>query len=257
MNTLYQASKTFGGRVARLILSIVISAVLVFGVNVPAQATPLNMVGTMSANGDSVVGSGTAGFSAFAVDAHSGPSGENAMGTISFDLAIGSVSGTVNFLCVDGNQAVVAGSFTAGAFAGSGYAFHVQDNALVGTPDLVRLEILGGAPAACPTFSLISPTAVTTGDIVVVDSVPVTFTSLKALTTQYILASGRPGANGTAKDLVAILSAAERAAARGNDKAQAGALNSYVNAVDEALEEGFLTAEQAAQLQAQALQLLP
>jgi hypothetical protein len=257
MNTRYQTSKTLDGRAARLILSIVISTVLVFSMNVPAQATPLNMVGTTSANGDSVVGAGTAGFSTFAVDAQSGPSGENAAGTVSFNLAIGTASGTVNFLCVNGNQAVVAGTFDAGVFAGSGYVLHVQDNALAGTLDLLRLEIFSGVLAACPEFSLLAPAAVTAGDIVVVDSVPVTFASLKALTEEYVLASGRPGAAGTAKDLVAILSAAERAAARGNTKAQIGTLNSYVDAVDEAMEAGFLTAEQAAQLQAQALQLYP
>lgn len=257
MNTRYQTSKTLGGRAARLILSIVISAVLAFSVNVPAQATPLNMVGATNTNGDSVVGSGTAGFSTFAVDAHSAPSGENAVGTISFNLAIGSASGTVSLLCVNGNQAVVVGTFNAGTFAGSGYVFHVQDNALAGTLDLVRLEILGSAPQFCPEFALISPAGVTAGDIVVVDSVSVTFASLKALTVQYVLASGRPGANGIANGLGAILSAAENAAARGNNQAQVGALNSYANAVDGAMKAGFLTADQAAQLQAQALQLLP
>jgi hypothetical protein len=76
---------------------------------------------------------------------------------------------------VVGNEAVVGGRAEPGSSLGSGggFFFHVRDSGLPPTgSDLVRLELLGFVPTTCPSAELISPAAVTEGDIVVTDAQP-------------------------------------------------------------------------------------
>ena len=138
-----------------------------------AMVSALFSVRLAAAQVDSIVGSGTAGFSTFDVNAQSGPNGEDPTGTVSVNTAIGLFEGNVTKLCVSGNEGVIVGLLVGGPYAGSGFAVHVRDNAQnVGLRDLMRLEILGYVPTACVPFAMISPTAVTSGDIVVSDDRP-------------------------------------------------------------------------------------
>jgi len=119
--------------------------------------------------GDAVVGQGVASFfGPFAIDAHSGPSGENPTGTASFDTEEVAISGTVNCLAVHGNVARFnLGGPRFGAF------FEVTDNAGRGIPDTIAASAGLGDPNDCSL--LVSPVrtgVVVSGDISVVDAPP-------------------------------------------------------------------------------------
>jgi hypothetical protein len=89
-------------------------------------------------------------------------------GSVSFQLNSGTLLGNVTCLFVQGNEAVIGGEVLPGSDAvapGSGYLLHVQD--VTGGTDLMRLEVLTGPPAGWDSFNLISPAAVTSGDVVV------------------------------------------------------------------------------------------
>jgi len=119
---------------------------------------------------DSVTGSGTAGTGTFSISAQSLPTGAKASGSIDFTLAIGTVTGQVQALCVQGNQAVIAGTVTGGPYIGSGFVLQVRD----ASPDLMQLQLTGFPVTSCTySFGIVSPAAVTEGDLVVRDVVPI------------------------------------------------------------------------------------
>jgi hypothetical protein len=124
-----------------------------------------------SAQGDSVVGSGEVDLQPFTIDAHSGPAGESPTGSLSFQLNVGTLIGNVTCLFVEGNEAVIGGEVLPGsdvATPGSGYLLHVRD--VTGGIDLMRLELVLVPPTSCDFFNLVSPAAVTSGDIVITDA---------------------------------------------------------------------------------------
>ena len=136
---------------------------------------PLLMLASPPAHGqtqDSVVGSGAAGTGTFDINAVSGPSGENATGHANFQLAIGSVQGTVTCLSVSGNEATIGATLPPGnPFNSPGMIVHVRDNGVLPTGvDQFRLELLAFVPPACPAVDMVSPAGVTSGDIAVTDA---------------------------------------------------------------------------------------
>src|SRR5512133_3178518 len=113
----------------RGLVPVVVAAVVCCVPAVAAAQTP---------NQDFVVG--TAGFGdpqfgvTASVDAHSGPSGENATGTATFGARPTFFGGPVTCLNVTGNRAVIGGD---SAFVGpEGYLFVFVDNAATGAPGL-------------------------------------------------------------------------------------------------------------------------
>jgi hypothetical protein len=136
-------------------------AALMISAPVYAQAAP---------GMDSVTGSGAAGTGTFSISAQSLPTGASASGSVVFNLAIGNITGQVQALCVQGKQAVIAGTVTQGDFAGDGFVLQVQD----GTPDLMQLQLTGYPVTFCSySFGIVSPAVVTAGDLVVHDVAPV------------------------------------------------------------------------------------
>ena len=136
---------------------------------------PVGIIGATrevsAASQDSVTGSGSAGTGTFTVDAVSSPSGASPSGTLSFNLAIGTIAGPVTCVHVVGNAATVGGTADASSTivaAGTPFVLHAVDNAGVGPPDILRLEL---GTSGCPEPSLISPSPVTAGDLVIVDAV--------------------------------------------------------------------------------------
>jgi hypothetical protein len=197
-----------------------------------------------TASQDSVTGSGSAGTGTFVINAVSGPLGEQPSGTVTYDLAIGTLAGTVTCVNVTGNLATVGGVVDEGSTAaspGSGFIVHVQDGQ-DGEPDLLRLELLGAPPVACPDANLISPSAVT-GSIEVVDAVaPATqINQLIGRIEGYVLDGG------TRTSLLAKL----KAAAEAETPAQCSQLQAFVNQV-KALSGSKLTVDQATELSASA-----
>lgn len=224
-------------------------------------AVTLGMGGVAQA--DSVLGIGTVGPNNlyFEVQAQSGPSGENVTGFMVFEHAtMGPLDGSVTRLCASGNTSVVSGAIIAGAPLGTGFIIHVQDNASVGTPDQLCFEFTNYIPAACPAFALSPALELASGDLAVIDEVTppppppaVTFDNLSALTVQYVLASGEPGANGVANALASQLAAAQKAAERGNDNAKIATIGAFISTVSHL--DRFLTPEQMDELIAMAAQL--
>jgi hypothetical protein len=98
--------------------------------------------------------------------------------SVRFDLAIGTLVGSVTCLNVNGSFATVGGAAQPRTtLNASGYFLHVADNQGPGRIDLLRLELLSFAPpgpGACPTPEnpIISPAGVDQGEIVVVDAQP-------------------------------------------------------------------------------------
>ena len=137
---------------------------------------PLLMLTSLSAHAqteDSVVGTGeTDPGRTFDIDAVSGPNGENATGHANFHLAIGDLQGTVICLAVNGNEATIGATLQPGSPFGPGMIVHVRDNGVLPSGvDQLRVELPGFIPPACPAVNLISPSAVTSGDIKVTDAV--------------------------------------------------------------------------------------
>jgi hypothetical protein len=126
-----------------------------------AQAAP---------QGDSVAGSGTAGNGTFSINVLQKKNGK-VSGTSSFQLAIGDLTGDVQFLSVSGSDACFAGTVTTstigGVDPGQGYTVQVRD-ANSTTGDLLQLQ-LGTSSDSC-SIDIVSPAGVTSGDIAVIDS---------------------------------------------------------------------------------------
>jgi hypothetical protein len=125
--------------------------------------------------GDSAVGSGTIlqgmpGDVSFDLDAHSGPSGEDPSGhlTFAFPQSPTPIEGSVGCLRVAGNTAVVGVNFLNAAVP-SGFLKVVD--APVDTLNLgLGTAVLG--PDDCPADVVENPLALASGDIVVVDAQP-------------------------------------------------------------------------------------
>jgi hypothetical protein len=121
---------------------------------------------------DSATGGGAIVGASFAVDARSGPSGENPTGTAivrSNPLLGFRVEGPVTCLNVTGNRAVIGFANTLGdAFLGVGGFIEVTDS----TPDTVAFARIasGEPPTVCPATLGFGGTALGVGDIVVVDA---------------------------------------------------------------------------------------
>jgi hypothetical protein len=137
-----------------------IIAGLAFFLAPAAQAAP---------QGDAIVGSGAAGNGTFNINTLQKKNGK-VSGTSSFQLAIGDLTGDVQFVSVSGSDACFAGSVTAstigGVDPGQGYTVQVRDNASTG--DQLQLQ-LGTASDSC-SIGIVSPAGVTSGDISVTDS---------------------------------------------------------------------------------------
>jgi hypothetical protein len=127
-------------------------------------------------NQDFVVG--TAGFGepqfgvTAAIDAHSGPSGENATGTATFGARQTFFGGPVTCLTVTGNRAIIGGD---SAFVGpAGYFFVVVDNSAMGVPDLFGLLFPppAEAPTTCPSDLDVPLQPASSGDLIVHDAQP-------------------------------------------------------------------------------------
>ncbi|WP_138418710.1 hypothetical protein [Sinomonas gamaensis] len=121
---------------------------------------------------DSVTGSGTAnnGSASFSINAVSGPSGQNPSGTVYITTGIGTLNGSVTCLDVSGSQAaigVLADSTTTAEAPGSAFLVTVQDNAVSGTPDLIRVQT---NTYSCDLIDLTFASRVSSGDIAVVDA---------------------------------------------------------------------------------------
>jgi len=204
----------------------------------------LAMPAFAQASQDSVNGSGTAGNGTFTLNATSGPSGENPAGTVGFNLAIGTLSGNVTCLNVEGNKATIGGVPTGGSLLpqASGFVVDVQD----GSPDLLRLELLGFPPPACPAPNLFSPSVVEPGGgITVVDAVPQspppTVPALIEMVNSFNLDSGRT------TSLLAPLKDVDQ----GSQSSRCNSLNAFTNEV-KAQRGKDLTASQANDLVQQA-----
>jgi hypothetical protein len=125
---------------------------------------------------DFVVGSAGFGDPQFGVtasiDAHSGPSGENATGSATFGARQTFFGGPVTCLNVTGNRAVIGGD---SAFVGpEGYLFVVVDNSATGAPDLfgILFPPPAEAPTICPSNLDVPLQAAASGDLVVHDAQP-------------------------------------------------------------------------------------
>lgn len=110
----------------------------------------------------------------FALDAHSGPLGENPTGTARTGLRVGQWGGPVTCLTAIGNRAVIGGQ---NLFAERSYLFEVEDNAASGTPDRFgRFELLPDEPppTTCPHPDDLDTglAPIESGDLVVHDAVP-------------------------------------------------------------------------------------
>jgi hypothetical protein len=127
--------------------------------------------------------------------------------------------------------------------AGSGFLLHVDDNAESGASDLLRLEFLSSVPTSCPPANPVSPTAVTSGDIAVVDSAAPPASIENLIGDVQALGLDR----GTEVSLTAKLFAAADTGA----PAGCNLLDSFVNHV-EALREKRLLANEADNLLASA-----
>jgi hypothetical protein len=142
---------------------------LTVGVIVAGLAFPLAPSAQAVPQGGTIVGSGTAGNGTFSINAFQKKNGK-ASGTSSFQLAIGDLTGDVQFVSVSGSDACFAGSATTstidGVAPGQGYTVQVRDNASTG--DQLQLQ-LGTASNSC-SIGIVSPAGVTNGDIVVTDS---------------------------------------------------------------------------------------
>jgi hypothetical protein len=132
--------------------------------------------GAQTPNQDFVIG--TAGFGdpqfgvTASVDAHSGPSGENATGTATFGARQTFFGGPVTCLNVTGNRAVIGGESTFSA--PQGYLFLVVDNSATGAPDLfgILFPPPAEAPTICPSNLDVPLQAAASGDLVVHDAQP-------------------------------------------------------------------------------------
>jgi hypothetical protein len=106
-----------------------------------------------------------------ALDAHSGPAGENPTGEASVSERAFFLGGPITCLAVTGNRAVIGGVFALDA----GYLFEVEDNAATGAPDIFS-RVLGpvAVPAICPTelpgSVEVFSQPITHGDLVVHDA---------------------------------------------------------------------------------------
>src|SRR5215208_5047182 len=104
---------------------------------------------------DSVTGFAAAGLGRRAVDltfdAHSGPSGENPMGSVGFDSFFGGDLGDlpVHCLSVSGNRARIVVSISPSPPAPAGILISVEDNGPTG--DKADWAFIYALPAACPT----------------------------------------------------------------------------------------------------------
>jgi hypothetical protein len=124
-----------------------------------------------------VVGSGVSNVPAlpinFDIDAHSGPSGENPTGTVSFvppSLPNLRIAGPVTCVRVAGNQAVIGTDNSQGNTATFGTADFIQ--VLDGTPDLLGIFVPapGTSAAACPAPDTQSALPLLSGNLVVTDA---------------------------------------------------------------------------------------
>jgi hypothetical protein len=108
------------------------------------------------------------------IDAHSGPSGEQAGGSVVVDPAfdiefgLGPASGGVFCLKVDGNRAFVGAVFPARVQVP--HLFAVEDNSATGEPD--RFWSGDGDISLCSTAQPVVFTPVESGDLTVHDAVP-------------------------------------------------------------------------------------
>jgi hypothetical protein len=234
-------------------------------------AAALGTFGLAQAQPGWVKGSGKIDLGDFDINAWSGPSGENPMGRLFFDLSSGAKgTGLVKHLCVSGNKAVLAGPIDSGDLVGSGFICFVENRTMAKRMDLIQIEIVSDIPASCPTFSMTSPslvpggiaivngialspspTLVTGGTTVVEDIAPppsreVTFESLAELAVQYVLESGAPGRTRVSEVLTFLLAGAAKAAERGNDKAKNGVMGAFVGTVSDL--DRFLTPAQMEEL---------
>jgi hypothetical protein len=152
------------GRTLPTVLALTVGTVL---------AIPTSAAGQTPAQ-DSVAGSGTSGGFFFAIDARSGPSGENPAGSATIGLLAAPevrVAGPVICLTVNGTRAVIGIQNTAGfptEFI-TGAFIEVTD----GTPDSLGLMPLDQfpLPTVCPA-SVASEFEPVSGDVVVTDARP-------------------------------------------------------------------------------------
>jgi hypothetical protein len=108
-------------------------------------------------------------FSLLAINATSGPSGENATGEVRFDVAGFSLGGPVTCLAVNGNSATINFQDTIGPFG------LIKVQVLDSQPDIFDSSPTVGAPTDCstPLSPTIGISPLSTGDIVVIDAPPV------------------------------------------------------------------------------------
>ena len=140
-----------------------------------AAALALPGVSTAQVPQDSVVGSGTTdSFYAFALDARSGPSGENPTGTarivLRADPTLG-IEGSVTCLTVTENRAVIGLDNSLGTPAlGRGWFIEVTD----GQPDSLGVGLFSPleAPTVCPPSLGLDRQPVDSGDIAVTEAPP-------------------------------------------------------------------------------------
>ena len=110
-------------------------------------------------------------------DAHSGPSGENAAGTVRIDIESPPGSGvvetfdTAQVTCLDvsANRATIGGQSQSSGFA---LAFFVEDNDGAGQDGSATLPIGGPVPPVCPAFPSTGLPPIFAGDLTVHDAVP-------------------------------------------------------------------------------------
>ncbi len=155
-----------------VVLTVAVLCLVAASAAVAAQPAP---------GGDSVTGSGHLVIDLglgqhltfdLAVDAQSGPSGEQPAGT----LTNGTVGGTVLpviCLSVGGNQAVIGGR-GAGDFPFAGELVRIIDTRTLGAPDILEVQPTATVPTTCPLvgppFLISGPIA--SGDFSVVDAPP-------------------------------------------------------------------------------------
>src|SRR4051794_36371475 len=143
---------------------------LIVGAIVFAAGLAASPAAQADPRGGSIVGSGTAGNGTFTMNAVAGKNGKTS-GTASFQLAIGSLAGNVQFVSLSNSDGCLAGVVTSstigGVDPGQGYTVQVRDLTPPPPSDQLQDQLqlqLGTITNAC-NIGIVSPAGVTSGDI--------------------------------------------------------------------------------------------
>ncbi len=123
--------------------------------------------------GAAVIGAGTTGAVSFEIDARAAKRSSAATGTVAFHFGFADVYGTVTCVQAQGGLAGVSGTLNpettlVDPVQSPGFFLYVEEGSAT-VPDLMQLSLVGFVPSSgdCAPQIPVSPSAVTTGDIVI------------------------------------------------------------------------------------------